>query len=115
MGPASDHCPESKNKKKDVCFKMNFNYLKMNLKVRNELVKRNIMSLDYFNDSVVKFNMRITSICWHQKYPYCFAVGSKHGDISVGSLDRKLDNAEDFGSGWIPSIKQTVKGVSNFK
>lgn len=94
---------------------MNFNYLKMNLKVRNELVKRNIMSLDYFNDSVVKFNMRITSICWHQKYPYCFAVGSKHGDISVGSLDRKLDNAEDFGSGWIPSIKQTVKGVSNFK
>ena len=71
------------------------------------------MKLDYLDGAVAKFNMRITAICWHPKFPCTYAVGSKHGDIVVGSVDRKfiygIGNA-----GWPVRDIAKIKGVSYF-
>jgi hypothetical protein len=69
------------------------------------------MRLEYF-DVGVKFGIRITSICWHPKFPYTYAVGDKHGNIVVGSVNRKLENVGD--ADWIPIQKADIKGVNKF-
>jgi hypothetical protein len=72
------------------------------------LIEENVMKLQKLPCSGIKFERRITSICWHPKYPYIHAAGSKFGDITVGSVDRIMSDSSN--SGWIPKKRFEMKG-----
>lgn len=66
---------------------------------------------DVEDDHVVKFKTRITALCWHPRYPYTYAAGSKHGDIVVGSVDRKFNGATGSAD-WVQRTVSEIEGVS---